>query len=70
MADPESPKGPDAGGAATLEQEEIDSLLGGEPGAANAGLGLKVASSLFLAFVALAGFRISSETDETDGDGA
>ena len=39
MADPGPPKGPDAGGGATLDQEEIDSLLGGEPGSANTGLG-------------------------------
>lgn len=39
MADPGTPKGPDAGGGATLDQEEIDSLLGGEPGSANTGLG-------------------------------
>ncbi len=39
MADPGTSKRPDADGAATLEQEEINSLLGGEPGAANAGLG-------------------------------
>lgn len=39
MADPGTPKGPEAGGGATLDQEEIDSLLGGEPGSANTGLG-------------------------------
>ncbi|MGI9335445.1 MAG: MnhB domain-containing protein, partial [Gammaproteobacteria bacterium] len=53
---------------ATSEQGWFTLFSGGVIPLANIGLGLKVASSLFLVFTVLAAFRLLSGSEDTEGE--